>query len=154
MVPGFSLADNFRPPYADNANHTFYYDQLTDSGAKATTWSRNENLDPTDINTERKWSDFHPHGDVQVFDGYYDGDWGGIYSCQDEDGLACDHAHVRYDEADQIDMKHWKHIACHEMGHSVGLGHRPASCMGSTDANTVKYLFEHDILHINGAGYQ
>jgi hypothetical protein len=120
---------------ADNETHTvWYYDSLRADGRQATNRARNHDLDPTAINTIDATSDSSII-DAVIFSQYYTTfcglDWsGGIagftmcVSTNSQD--RCERHEIRYNELalDNLNDDRDQSLACHELGHSVGLKHR------------------------------
>lgn len=144
----------------DNADHYIDRNSLTSAATTATTHGINQ-LNRTDMNATLTGS-----GDVEVFDAYYGttGDWSGTagrVSCNDSDWWwtgDCDVFYLRYNlsYAASYSTNKWRSLACHEFGHTGGLGHRSSSsdsngdsCMQSTvSANRPNFDF-HDVNAIN-----
>lgn len=80
-------------------------------------------------------ADFHATfdgtGDVDIYDGAYgDTGWSGITDCTDASWFGqCDIFRVRFnqDAMSGEGSTSWRHLGCHELGHTGGLGHRYAS---------------------------
>lgn len=140
-------------PYINlGAQQVYYYDNLKTYSADATTWTRNNNIDPTDMYTS-KTSD-HDVSHVHVIDEFYDATWLGITTCPVyAGGGRCQHWHVRYDLTDWNGWETYKrrHNACHETGHSTGLDHTTAASCMKSGAMSELYFTDHDRAHINGA---
>jgi hypothetical protein len=84
-----------------------------------------EQLDGSDLNVT-----FSGSGDVWIYDSYYnDPVWAGLTTCYDETWTGrCDKYEVKIDlENVNGSNMNARYIACHELGHTGGLGHRSAS---------------------------
>jgi hypothetical protein len=143
-------ATNFDPPYNEGRIQNYLYDALTSEFSGATNWTRNNNLDPTRINTYGTGT--HSNAHVHVQDAVYDQTWVGWAPCMNQSGSLCFHWHVYYNwkyyyAVDTI--KERRSLACEETGHTVGLEHDYSgrtTCMGAGDH---EYFSGHDINHIN-----
>lgn len=134
------------------AQQVYFYGNLRNYSADATTWTRNQNIDPTDMYTSRT-SD-HDSSHVHVMDDFYNATWVGITTCPVYAGNnKCQHWHVRYDLSDWDDWPTYKrrHNACHETGHSTGIDHTTAASCMNTGAWSELYFTDHDRNHINSA---
>lgn len=154
--------------------HTFFYSALTPSVASHVDWARGTLFDPTSVDTTRLGS-VGTLTDVVVYDEDYTVFCGrpwhprpdvqrptvGLAVCVSlASGNKCEKHEVRYD------LSYWnvinndgnarrRNLACHEIGHTVGLTHNGADgggCMPEVNT-TVDRLAEHDVAHING-GWQ
>jgi hypothetical protein len=122
------------------------------------TWSRINNLDPTDINTQMEGS-ATALTDVIAYDRYY-GDYCGYAWFNGSTGLVglttcegivsgsnprCEQHGVRISNSfvDAAGTFQERQIACHENGHTLGLQHRPSSattsCMPDNMVGTATY---------------
>lgn len=139
---------------ADNATHGFYYGNLTGKVADAVTHSRLNNLNPTDIDTVREYT-VDDATDVKVYDAYYDSGYCGMasYSASTLDGWIgvttcdslnsageCEQHAVRFDLdfSETHSTTKMQELACHELGHTVGLLHFPP---GSTEPTCMVQWF-------------
>lgn len=147
--------------YPEGSYQRYWYDSdgggaLPPTWQDAMDWTRNNNINPTQINTDSV--NLHDNSDVAVYHkDYGDTTWDGAAACIDE--LAnnrCGHWHVKLNSAllggASLDYK--RGLSCHETGHASGLHHRDpsdVSCMVNTDAIDAKRWFDsHDDGHING----
>ena len=83
----------------------------------------------TDLHLARVTS----YGEIRYVDGYWgDTGWAGQAVCKDWNGSRCGWVQVRFNKS-YGPYSTWqkRHLACHETGHAVGLGHsgRTTSCM-------------------------
>lgn len=152
------LANNFGPNsdgdcclYANNYFHEFFYYDLRSDSVSATNWSRQNNFDPTTVQTNRTYS--HDDSDLSVIDGVYDENWAGRYACVDVSNSnpnLCHHAHVWFDYEDwsSFNWDSQRHVACHEIAHSLGLSHRNWGCIEQGALNEF-HLSGHDKDHLN-----
>lgn len=150
---------------ADSFFHDFEFQNLSSVGSTMTTWAMDNVIDPTAMEAAM---DLTPGGgtDVRVTDydfttlcghNWYDAGDGeavvGLYTCENKapDG-ACNHSFVRFEQEwiDAGTTSERRSLACHELGHSVGLQHRSDSsgCMPST-INGVTNWSLHDRNHVN-----
>jgi hypothetical protein len=159
-------------PFADNGKHWYNYASLetrTRTAVKAALL----NLDSQTDMTVAADTTADPSTDVESFDQYYvdhwDLDWNGsstgynlfAYSkCVKANAPAssgqpwtCDQYEVRYDLADidWMTATQRQALACHEVGHTVGLDHstESTSCLKTGAHKIIKYS-AHDVAHING----
>lgn len=136
--------------YADNGGHSFYYDManLTSSDRTVTDWARANSLDgQTDMSTSVN-SSYNTQVDVYVTDDY-DAGVNAIaitYCVYFVSSDKCDQFHVVYNEV-YHSQYHTRHVACHEIGHTTGLGDDSPydGCMAATG----DYFGAHDRSHIN-----
>lgn len=144
---------------ADNADHTFYYDSVVNPSETAADGARQDNLNPTDINTSKLGSP-SPSTDVVLYDQYYTDfcglPWSGLSGftmCVSTNGASeCEKHEVRFNLAaiDGLNPGNDKSLACHEFGHSVGLKHRSAGADGCMDPDHYYAGYAgHDEDHIN-----
>lgn len=131
---------------------------LTDSYYKAFQWAVLDYAFNTDLNTHLSRGKCHSqYHRICLFEGDYgNSGWAGNYECQRgvrgaHPRKTCDFSYVRVNSYYRGDIKEIK-VACHELGHAVGLRHRPSgdlsSCMkqGYPAKNT---LDGHDRARIN-----
>lgn len=149
-------ANGFGPPccyHADNANHTYYNNQLTQGVADRMDYAMGTRLESTDMTTD-KFQSFNGDTDIVAYDTYYGTDashqWWGLYTCEAtvaSDPTKCNQAYLRFNLS-------WgtptTAVTCHEVGHSVGLDHSSlsTSCMQPV-AGTANDFDTHDRSHIN-----
>ena len=159
-VSASAFASNFGPGdgiyFADNSSHSFYYESLTLGFRRAANWVRNNEINPTRVNTFTTQS--HEASDVAVFDNTYgDTGWCGIATCVIEaSATVCDHFHVRFNQSSGVgcpvpySATERRSLACEEFGHTLGLRHRfvDGTCMSQQWDET--HLNGHDDAHING----
>lgn len=144
----------------DNADHYIDRNSLTSAATTATTHGIAQ-LNRTDLNATLSGS-----GDVEVYDYYYGttGTWSGLagrVTCTNDDWWwsgDCDIYDLSYNlsYAASYSAARWRGLACHEFGHTGGLGHRTSatdgdnnSCMRSSISSTRQKLDGHDIDAIN-----
>lgn len=153
---------------ADNRDHFFYYRNILADTQTAVSWSRKNNLDPTVVNTYNESNGLNNSTDVVVHDEDYEGTICGTTwqsdpnTIQGTRGAArcwyltsagkCDQYYVEFDldymgpRSAEAEAK----LACHELGHTLGLTHRTmdTSCMqsGATTAN--RWFDDHDRGHL------
>ena len=132
---------------ADNGNHTFFYIDISSGNASASTNTRQDDLNPTNIDTSMDGSESW-QTDVLVRDQYYTTycgyDWFqgpddpddtgtfGLSTCDDTNPAdECEQHTVRLNLwlTEYYGYRAW--LTCHEFGHTVGLEHdgNNASCM-------------------------
>ena len=153
--------------FADNSDHTFFNSSLETITRDAVAHGRVNALDNgTDMTTQLLGS-VDGNTDVVSYDANYTTYWniqwdnqtgqGNIYGatkCVSTSGAGsgrCQKYEVRYDlpdiQAATVDTRNT--VACHEIGHTVGLGHGAAdSCMLASNATSTGYS-QHDKDHIN-----
>lgn len=157
---GTACANNM----TDNRDHFFSYDALSAATTAAVNWSRSRNYDPTDLNTYTE-SRRTSQTDVVVFDADYEGttcgvrwksDSGGgggaigMALCQSLSGARCQQFFVYFDTdfMGPAPTGQELSLACHELGHTVGLLHAAGGCL-ATPLSGSTALTEHDRAHIN-----
>lgn len=162
MTP--ALANTFGPVgccrWADSSLHT-WLNSASGSGAMEWgpkfKWAMNNELDPTDM-LETEVS-YHHNGST-----YVDISWwtsssiypaSGIVTCDvplvGDDDL-CDHWHMIFYPGSTGDLAFHRHVACQEIGHSVGLDHsiESDSCMNNSAPSATGFSYHDAIWHING----
>jgi hypothetical protein len=132
LLPTVAHGTNFGPAkgqlYADNGNHSYYYDAGHTSEARAATdWSINTSYQTTNMYFYGTTTDIHGSNDLWFTVDPIDPSLAGQTSCRAlQDADECEHWHIIYQEtgAGAFDAKSTalqRNTACHEMGHSVGL---------------------------------
>lgn len=154
---------------ADNRDHFFYYVNIELPTRYAVDWSRANNYNPTVLNTYNEANGLNSSTDVTVEDFDYEGaQCNGTYtwiSQIDGGGLVgfvqcwtltsankCDQQRAYFDtdymgpRSDAAERA----LACHELGHTVGLMHRTmnTSCL-LEGFHTITTLDQHDRDHFN-----
>lgn len=159
---------------ADNDGHNFQFTALSSVMSGPTTWVIDNAFDPTPIDS---WMDQTPdeHTDVRVTDAWYHTlcgyDWwgedengneepgvAGLATCEDTtNNDRCDQFIVRFNlyYADDVSTDRRRNLACHEIGHTVGLMHRESTsgpspttgCMNAGLGPRNGYT-GHDIVHL------
>lgn len=149
---------------ADSADHSFYYQDTEQIMVDATNWARTNVYNPTDLSTGVVTSKTD-RTDVIVHDGDYNTYCGYDWCCDEGGGVIglgnclstnwwgkCEQHQIRYDNDYTRNVSAWRRqsLACHEMGHTVGLAHRETDTSCMTDKSvTSRYLSAHDKSHIN-----
>jgi hypothetical protein len=137
-----------------NFQRYWYASSLNADWKTASNWSRNNNVNPTDMYGETRSA--HDNSDVASYvQDLGEGEPPGETECIDSSGSTpwiCYHWHVRYNTyyASSFDtLEEKKRFTCHEFGHTPGLFHgsTSGSCMNSPV--TSKYFSSHDIAHVN-----
>jgi predicted Zn-dependent protease len=149
---------------ADNRTHGFYYLSLQTIMSSASSWSRANNYDPTDIDTVTE-STSASTTDVVLQDADYAGAYcGDVWCCEQGSRVGwlaytyctsqntaaeCERHDIRFDTDFTMTTTttNQRAVACHEIGHSVGLTHMDGWCMQVFPANTS--LSQHDRDHLN-----
>lgn len=149
----------------DNATHSFWYEALTPATVTALNWTRTNSYNPTDVNTVNE--DLKdPLTDVIANDADYEGvtcgqtwissisDVGllGYALCTALSGTKCQQFQLYFDNdfMGPATASQEATLACHEVGHSLGLMHTNtgANCMQSPGVGSPG-LTTHDISHLN-----
>lgn len=155
---------------ADSASHGYWYSgDLTHAMAAATDWARANNVDPTDITTFSVPT-LAFDTDVPVYDQNYsswcDSSWHpqadglvGLSQCVSlatNPAGACEKNDVRHDESftSTASLANQRGLACHENGHTLGLGHPLAgdseSCVKTGYPKPLLNYSTHEVsVHIN-----
>lgn len=148
---------------ADNRTHYFHYADLTSTMANATYWARVNNVNPTDVNTAYDGT-LDNLTDVVVRDRYYVDycgyDWyhpstGGVVGLATcgrlNSARECEQHTVRYSNyfEDNTSLSNERGLACHEIGHSLGLAHRNGSCIQQGYPKPMNNYGTHDRNHLN-----
>ncbi|MEN8651237.1 hypothetical protein ABCR94_11475 [Streptomyces sp. 21So2-11] len=153
-------ANSFGPGYADNKAHSFFYDDDLSSAQRAGMgWARTKSLAPTDMTTSVNsaynkqvdvwgYATWRPTGDQRS--------WYAWTTCIKQAGSKCDQHTIVFNH--KLPHSNYKSLSCHEIGHSVGLGHHSGknssyssatrSCLRGNPDHT--YYSSHDKSHING----
>ena len=150
---------------ADGGTHWFHYIDLRSQVSSAVNYSRAYNLDPTDLVTGYD-SSLDSATDVIVRDQDYvdycgitwhsptSGGTIGLATCDSRTGLKCEQHTVRFDLSyiANATTSEERGLACHELGHSVGLTHRDSECgCMKSSAPMPAYYTDHDNSHLKGA---
>ena len=143
---------------ADNKDHSFFYENLTEPVDAAQTYTRTKVYDPTVIATRRS-SRLTDTTDVVVGDRDYDDYCGypwhpsgvvGLTTCNSLNAAdECEKHSIRYDISyfDSASTSDRRGAACHETGHSLGLTHRGGGCMSGVGPVPTT-LSSHDETHL------
>ncbi|HEX2040875.1 MAG TPA: hypothetical protein VHF47_14210 [Acidimicrobiales bacterium] len=147
--------------------HTFFYSSLEPTTATSMDHARNAAVEPTGVDTQMVSSSTSVT-DVVAFDQDYvsycfitwDGPLtSGTVGLEVCVGLTsnnkCERAEVRYDLS-YMNVSSWtarRNVACHEVGHTLGLIHRDGSCIQAGYTGHENYN-EHDVAHINGGPFR
>lgn len=148
---------------ADNGDHTYYYSDLTVAMSAAVTWTRFNNLNPTDMNSSGTTSPTS-NTDVIVYDNNYTDYCGytwngpgsgvvGLVQCvSTTSNSRCQKHEMRFDTSytSGASTTNQRSLACHENGHTIGLAHYSSGCMTQSISGSTTYT-QHDINHINAA---
>lgn len=129
---------------ADGTYHTFYFIDVEQNMREATHSARHDNLDPTDINTAMD-ADLDANTDVVLQQRNYQTGFCGMTWHADNEGIIglttcyfksssgdCTRHDVYYDgswTSNATSQGARDVLACHEVGHTVGLRHQSSSCM-------------------------
>ena len=147
---------------ADNKTHSIWYHQLTTTTRQAVSWSRSHNYDPTVIDTVTE--DARDRlTDVIAMDADYEGTtcgrtWIprptgagliGMVICRSLSGRRCNQFHMMFDTdfMGPQPTANENALACHELGHTVGLMHVTSGCL-ATGGGAWTSLREHDRRHL------
>jgi hypothetical protein len=161
-VAGTVAASNFGPIgdcgdgyccvcFANNRTHKMSY-QLNTQFRRAMNWARTNVYNPTDVNTV---NEVHGRDDVASYtNNYKDSGWYGIVDCVDyRNKKVCDHWHLHINTFYGPYTRHAaRALACHELGHTLGLQHTTATgtCMRTANpANLPLKIRPHDRRHLN-----
>ena len=148
------------PNMADNNTHSFYYDgSLPQYMRTQVNAVRAESYDPTDINTVTS-SNPNSQTDVVAYQQNYTtycgiawhgsgGSAVGHVRCVSLSGSACQKFEMRFDSSftSSATTGMRKNLACHESGHTLGLGHRASignSCMWGAVVGSLQSIDQHD----------
>ena len=152
-----ALAEPFGPYeagggyWADNSEHTFFYNNLTGPVRNLIEGRRLYALDPTRMTTTLQTTSFNSDTDVLVYDdnygsGFPPGKWECMAVLSDYE--RCGQGRILVNLYFNTNAA----LACQEIGHSTGLGHstESGSCMiQNSDVGGTNFT-PHDKLHING----
>lgn len=133
----------------------------------ATEWNRTANLEPTDLTTFVVTAEA-PDTDVVVLDQNYTNFCGyswhgsggsvvGLTTCvllATNPASSCEKFQVRYDESFTVGASatQRRSLACHEVGHTLGLGHTTGTtCMVAGSAFPTAYSAHEISSHINAS---
>lgn len=154
LVAGGTVSgSNFAPYYADGY-YVEHYQDLSISFESAHDYARDSVFSPTDMFHPE--TNLHATSHIHAWDldlgdtGYFATVW-----CYTPNGERCSHSHLRYNSwtGNGWTATKRKSVACHEIGHAVGLQHYDAytSCMVTLVAahNFPTTLSTHDKSHIN-----
>jgi matrixin len=146
---------------ADGNPHAFYYLDVTSNVRSAVEWVRVNAVEPTDVNTVVETS-VNYRTDNVIYDAYYSTfcgfDWTQVIGLTTCVSLAsnnrCEKHEVRFDLNDMDGFTAFQRqtIACHEIGHTLGLTHRTETdgCMTNPANFASRVYSSHDKAHING----
>ncbi len=155
-----ALAEHFRNEpglyFGDDRDGTIDFQQceLTTKYHDAWHLNNDHDIEPTDVvvTTGHTCDNL----DVRVNDWDYGANGkAGWWECHSVagDGVTCDTGHVHINLNTTKTDGEALHILCQEIGHSVGLGHRPdattATCMDNSDSWDKRHLDAHDSNVIN-----
>jgi len=158
---------------SDNSTWAWYYHSITSEMKTALDWNESNNYEPTDLTVIiQTSSQYGGDTDINAYDQNYTTfcrlDWdnstenivGDTFCWDANNGIfenqKCNRHEIRFDTSDVLDSS-WttanrKSLACHELGHAVGLLHRDSSehyCMEVGVFGAKEYLTSHDVAHIN-----
>lgn len=145
-------------PYADNAEHTFCFNNLTDKTLNAAQNARDTLDETTDLYKNMFCG---AATDAQVYDGQYGSaaDWGyGKWTCTDPNGDVCESADIKINIQPPVmdEQAKRRKTTCHEFGHSIGLDHYGsngdghAGCMVSGHPSEANNYNSHELDdHVN-----
>jgi len=150
---GFGYGNGNGYFYADNANHTWYPWALETASYNALDYAMDTRLASTDMTTDEFQSQ-DANTDVVAVDVDYGTDpdhlWWGLWQCDSfVSSTQCNKGTMRFNTS-------WGTVtaalACHETGHSVGLGHSllTDSCLQDPPPSSDNNFSTHDRSHIDG----
>lgn len=150
----YGPSENNNLPFPDDRNHTFTYVGLEPAYDQAANWARVEALGNGTNMTEEYVGGTASYIDVFVYDEYYGGTQRGFYQCVSRHPSGnCDTSDVVMNNSvlNSQSQNNKTKTACHEIGHSVGLGHTSLtdSCMIEGSSENIRFS-DHDKNHING----
>jgi len=154
LVAPVANATHASTPHFTTNMFRIYYDNLTSLGVAAVTHARN-NLNPTDVTTSQISSKTSPY--IYVRDADYPDNFLGNSLCEvPSSSTSCLIYLIRLNSAsNQLAsvQSRWNKTACHEFGHTAGLGHRTTSGTCMVQGISTYWNFDqHDKDTIN-AGY-
>lgn len=139
--------------HPDSFDHVVWYGPtLTQTWINIVNWNRTNNIDPTVFNTV--WTPSHDIADAAIGNAQLADAHGEMYCAvvYIADPNMCDHYHATYDHVDPLTLNQQRSVGCHELGHTLGLGHRfnnnNTSCM-AVDQYFPLYLDIHDKDEVN-----
>jgi hypothetical protein len=148
----------------DNSTMTYARVNLTSQFYNAVAFALNTDVAPTDVTVAAELSAPDGNTDVVFYDGLYSTfcglKWGnpnspsiaGAAICQTLSGSKCQQSNVRFSEyfATASSVTYVRALACHEIGHTLGLLHREENtgCMPE-GASLSPFYTPHDIVHLN-----
>lgn len=147
---------------ADNKTHYYAFTGATQVMQDATKWADNNSIGFTVVDAVLR-PDVTSQTDVKVTDYPYSGLCGytwygpgvgglvGLYVCETNlSNGRCQQAIVRYNTnyTNTASTDSRRSVACHEMGHSLGLLHRDGSCMAAGE-DAAPYYSPHDKDHLS-----
>ncbi|HUR52158.1 MAG TPA: hypothetical protein VMZ11_08545 [Mycobacteriales bacterium] len=159
LTPATANAQPFGPGacsnacyYADNSNHTFFYNGLTVGDVSAMEFARSTRLEATDMTTDLFQSANNDTDVVTYDDTYPSSPWAAWWGCDvlvSGSSTKCNRGHIT------INLRFGTAtfpLTCQEVGHSVGLDHSllTGSCMYQNSDVAGSDFDTHDKAHING----
>lgn len=141
------------PCFANNNYHTFIYN-LGPRMRTALERTRTESYETTDLTTAVQGSAADSNAEDVYAEFVRNLPFGAVgqYLCVYAGASGtCNHGHVRFDDSQigGFSDAQLQSLACHEVGHSVGLLHGPYECIQSGQVSA-RYLGSHNVAHING----
>lgn len=126
------------------------YHNLTPQFSAAMDWNINNNVNPTNPNVSA--TRLNEAQVLNAFDEPYAGiTWAGLYECVAASWPWCIQANVHFNLNYGYSTSTAQELACHEVGHSVGLGHNNSGgCLNETvGVGGGPLLGDHNVSHIN-----
>lgn len=133
---------------------TFDQRSLTTGFHDAFHWTITENVDRTELSSTL-YHDSSYEREVKIYDDYYgDTGWAGRWYCARYGSVhfeVCEVGIVQFNLSYSADYStnSKRHLACHEVGHSLGLAHGSGSSCMVKGGYDYRYFTSHDIGHIN-----